>query len=179
MKKILTYSEVETAKKFADEMSGVISDIVNTCADKDGEIFLSPEVNDIAIVYLKKMTEFIDEKGRLNIARVKDDASYYTAETEEDKTGIETVFLKSGITNADVNSIISAYDCVKHKIESGETDALNVNKYGCRAALCAKRLAKLLEVGAPEKITNIEKCMLMEAIAFHCLNVNDALIPMD
>ena len=110
MKRILTYSEVETAKKFADEMSGVISDMVNTCADKGGEIFLSPEANDIAIVYLKKMTEFVDEKCRLSIARVKDDASYYTAETEEDKTGIETVFLKVGITNADVNSIISAYD---------------------------------------------------------------------
>lgn len=179
MKKILTYSEVETAKKFADGMSGVISDMVNADADKDGEIFLSPEANDIAIVYLKKMTEFVDEKCRLSIARVKDDASYYTAETEEDKTGIETVFLKAKITNADVNSIISAYDCVKHKIESGETDALDEEKYGGRTVLCAKRLAKLLEVGAPEKITNIEKCMLMEAIAFHCLNVNDALISMD
>lgn len=182
MKKVLTYSEVEATKQFVDGLSDVISDSVPDDSDKDGEIsliFLSAQTIDIAVVYLEKMLSLIDENGKLYIARVKDDVSYYTAETEEDKTGIETVSFEGKLNNTTEDEILSTYNTIMKKVNSGEVDAIDVKKCGYRSINRAKRVAKLQEVGAPSKVVEIEKCMLIEAIAFHLFGIGDGLIAID
>ena len=179
MKKVLTYSEVEATKQFVDGLSDVISDSVADDSDKDGEIFLSAQTIDIAVVYLEKMLSLIDENGKLYIARVKDDVSYYTAETEEDKTGVETVSFKGKLNNTTEDEILSAYNTIMKKVNSGEVDAIDVKKCGYRSINRAKRIAKLLEIGASEKIVKIEKCMLIEAVAFYLFGIGDGLIAID
>lgn len=179
MKKVLTYSKVEAAKQFVDGLSDVISDSVADDSDKDGEIFLSAQTIDIAVVYLEEMLSLIDENGKLYIARVKDDVSYYTAETEEDKTGIETVSFEGKLNNTTEDEILSAYNTIMKKVNSVEVDAIDVKKCGYRSINRAKRVAKLQEVGAPSKVVEIEKCMLIEAIAFYLFGIGDGLIAID
>ncbi len=179
MKKVLTYSEVEAAKQFVDGLSDVISDSVADDSDKDGEIFLSAQTIDIAVVYLEEMLSLIDENGKLYIARVKDDVSYYTAETEEDKTGVEVISFEGKLNNTTEGEILAAYNSIMQAIDSGKVDAIEVKKCGYRSINRAKRVAKLQEVGAPEKVVEIEKCMLIEAIAFHLFGIGDGLIAID
>lgn len=179
MKKVLTYSEVEATKQFVDGLSDVISDSVADDSDKDGEIFLSAQTIDIAVVYLEKMLSLIDENGKLYIARVKDDVSYYTAETEEDKTGVEVVSFEGKLNNTTEDEILAAYNSIMQAIDNDKVDDIDVKKYGYRSINRAKRVAKLQGVGAPEKVVEIEKCMLIEAIAFYLFGIGDGLISID
>ena len=179
MKKVLTYSEVEAAKQFVNGLSDVISGSTNNDRDADGKIFLSVQTGDIAVVYLKKMLSLIDKNGKLYIARVKDDVSYYTAETEEDKTGVEVISFEGKLNNTTEEKILEAYNSIMQAIANGKVDAFDNKKYGYKSIIRAKRVAKLIELCAPKKVLEIEKCMLMEAIVFHLFGIGDRFITIE
>lgn len=171
MKKVLTYSEVESADQNFNDLLLLLN--------ADEKSSLSPKMDVAPFFYLKNMLRLVDEDGKLCIARVKDNVSYYTAETEEDKTGVETVSFEGKLNNTTEDEILSAYNTIMKKVNSGEVDAIDVKKCGYRSINRAKRVAKLQEVGAPSKVVEIEKCMLIEAIAFYLFGIGDGLIAID
>lgn len=123
--------------------------------------------------YLKNMFDCIGENGELNIAREVDDVTFCTAESEEESTHIEKV--KIDTSRISSGELYDYYLKAMEKIEKGSfTDSLpsdeELGKYGVRMSICAKRIATLMELKAPEAILQNEKCMFIDSILLYKSN---------
>lgn len=123
--------------------------------------------------YLKNMFDCIGENGELNIAREVDDVTFCTAESEEEATHIEKV--KIDTSRISFGELYDYYLKAMEKIENGSfTDSLpsdeELGKYGVRMGICAKRIAMLMELKAPDVILQNEKCMFIDSILLYKSN---------
>ena len=123
--------------------------------------------------YLKNMFDCIGENGELNIAREVDDVTFCTAESEEESTHIEKV--KIDTSRISFGELYDYYLKAMEKIEKGSfTDSLpsdeELGKYGVRMGICAKRIAMLMELKAPDVILQNEKCMFIDSILLYKSN---------
>lgn len=123
--------------------------------------------------YLNNMFDCIGENGELNIAREVDDVTFCTAESEEESTHIEKV--KIDTSRISFGELYDYYLKAMEKIEKGSfTDSLpsdeELGKYGVRMGICAKRIAMLMELKAPDVILQNEKCMFIDSILLYKSN---------
>ena len=123
--------------------------------------------------YLKNMFDCIGENGELNIAREVDDVIFCTAESEEESTHIEKV--KIDTSRISFGELYDYYLKAMEKIKNGSfTDSLpsdeELGKYGVRMGICAKRIATLRELKAPDAILQNEKCMFIDSILLYKSN---------
>ena len=122
--------------------------------------------------YLKNMLGYIDENGNLNIARSISEDAFCTSDGE-DYTHIESVKLDK--SRACFDELTDCYRNAITAVENGTfADALPVGeelgKYGERMSVYAKRIGRLIELGAPELIKKWEKCMFADSIVLYKTN---------
>ena len=123
--------------------------------------------------YLKNMFDCICENGELNIAREVDDVTFCTAESEGEATHIEKVTVDT--SRISFGELYDYYLKAMEKIKNGTfIDSLpsdeELGKYGVRMGICAKRIAMLMELKAPELILQNEKCMFIDSILLYKSN---------
>ncbi len=123
--------------------------------------------------YLKNMFDCIGENGELNIAREVDDVTFCTAESEGEATHIEKVTVDT--SRISFGELYDYYLKAMEKIKNGTfIDSLpsdeELGKYGVRMGICAKRIAMLMELKAPELILQNEKCMFIDSILLYKSN---------
>ena len=122
--------------------------------------------------YLKNMLGYIDENGNLNIARSISEDAFCTSDGE-DYTHIESVKLEK--SRARFDELTDYYRNAIAAVENGTfADALpageELGKYGERMSVYAKRIGRLIELGAPELIIKWEKCMFADSIVLYKTN---------
>ena len=122
--------------------------------------------------YIKNMLGCIDENGNLNIDRSISENSFCTSDGE-DYTHIESVKLDK--SRACFDELTDFYRNAITAVENGTfADALPVGKelgkYGERMSVYAKRIGRLIELGAPELIIKWEKCMFADSIVLYKTN---------
>ena len=123
--------------------------------------------------YLKNMLDCIDENGELSIAREVDDVTFCTAESEEESSHTEKVKVDKNRVSFD-----ELYDYFLKSMSEIENGTFinnlpsdeKLGKYGVRMGICAKRIAKLMELETPEFILQIEKCMFIDSILLYRAN---------
>ena len=122
--------------------------------------------------YIKSMLDCIDENGNLNIARSISEDAFCTSDGE-DYTHIESVKLEK--SRARFDELLDYYCNAIAAVENGTfADALpageELGKYGERMSVYAKRIGRLIELGAPELIIKWEKCMFADSIVLYKTN---------
>ncbi len=123
--------------------------------------------------YLKNMLDCIDENGELSIAREVDDVTFCTAESEEESSHTEKVKVDKNRVSFD--ELYDYYLKSMAEIENGTfinnlPSDEKLGEYGVRMGICAKRIAKLMELKTPEFILQIEKCMFIDSILLYKTN---------
>lgn len=122
--------------------------------------------------YLKNMLGYIDENGNLNIARSISEDAFCTSDGE-DYTHIESVKLEKG--RARFDELLDYYRNAIAAVENGTflgtlPAGEELGKYGERMSVYAKRIGRLIELGAPELIIKWEKCMFADSIVLYKTN---------
>ena len=122
--------------------------------------------------YLSKMIACVGENGELNVARDVDDVSFCTADSVENATHVERVILDAKLVDYDI--LHDFYCRLLSGLKDGsafkELPSENSDKYADRVILGLKRLAKLIDLGAPEVVLQCEKCILIDSVFLYKTN---------
>ncbi len=124
--------------------------------------------------YLKDMISHVQEDGYLVVARdYEKDCYFVTSNNLEDADLIEEFKLDGEL--ADYDSLYSYYQHVLKGIEDNSIwnelllDATS-NEYARRIYIFAKRLKGLIDINAPQALTDSEKIMLIDSILLYKTN---------